>query len=328
MGLMFGKDISMSEKYVSQSRVFNLQTSKKTEINRLANLIYNYAPHDGNFNQLIPGLHINRHSQTDTNWVKAFYLPSILFVAQGVKAFMLGQETIQVGRSCMLMFPVSIPVALQIIKASSHEPFLGVGITLDPEKIAEFVPKVYPRGLPSMKEQSVGCVRETDAGIIDAVARLIECQGNSGDTELLAPIVMDEIIMRLLRSPIGVHIAEMGFVDSRVQHITKAIDWLRNNFSQSMKVENLAKLAHMSTSVFYKHFKAVTSMSPLQYQKALRLQEARHLMLSRQMDAQTACRLVGYISSSQFSRDYSSYFGNPPKRDIMKLHCQVQKSNT
>lgn len=301
--------------------------SKKTEISRLAHLIYNHTPHDGTFSQCISGLHINRHSQTDTNWEKAFYLPSVLIVTQGVKAFMLGQEVFQVGRSCMLMFPVALPIALQITQASSLEPFLGVGLTLHPEKIAEFVPKVYPQGLPSVKAQSAGYMADADAGIINAVVRLMECQDNVGDTELLAPIVKDEILMRLLRSPIGVHIAEMGFVDSSVQHITKAIDWLRDNFSQPMKVADLARLAHMSVSVFHGHFKAVTSMSPLQYQKALRLQEARHLMLSRQMDALTACQLVGYISPSQFSRDYSSYFGNPPKRDIARLHQQAQKQN-
>lgn len=317
----------MSDGYFDQSGLINLQTSTKSEISRLAQLIYNYIPHDGTFSQCISGLHINRHSQTDTKWVKAFYLPSVLIVAQGAKAFMLGQEIFQVGRSCMLMFPVALPVALKIIQASSLEPFLGVGLILDPEKIAEFVPKVYPQGLPSVKAQNVGYMADADAGIINAVMRLMECQENAGDTELLAPIVKDEILMRLLRSPIGVHIAEMGFVDSSVQHITKAIDWLRNNFSQPMKVADLAKLAHMSVSVFHGHFKAVTSMSPLQYQKALRLQEARHLMLSRQMDALTACQLVGYISPSQFSRDYSSYFGNPPKRDIAKLHQQAQKPN-
>ncbi|EGO65250.1 AraC-like transcriptional regulator [Acetonema longum DSM 6540] len=116
----------------------------------------------------------------------------------------------------------ALPIAFQITQASSLEPFLGVGLTLNPEKIAEFVPKVYPRGLPSAKAQSVDYMADADAGIINAVARLMECQDNIDDTELLAPIVKDEILMRLLRSPIGVHIAEMGFVDSSVQHITKA----------------------------------------------------------------------------------------------------------
>lgn len=302
--------------------------STLAEINRLAHLIYSHAPHDGTFSQRMSGLHINRHSQMDTNWEKAFYLPSVLIVAQGAKAFMLGQEIFQVDRSCMLLFPVALPTALQIIQASSRQPFLGVGLTLDPEKIAEFVPKVYPRGLPSSNAQSAGYMTDADAGIISAMVRLMECLDNVGDTELLGPIVKDEILMRLLRSPIGVHIAEMGFVDSSVQHITKAIDWLRDNFSQPMRVADLARLAHMSVSVFHGHFKAVTSVSPVQYQKALRLQEARHLMLSRQMDALTAGQLVGYVSPSQFSRDYSSYFGNPPKRDIAKLHQRAQKPNT
>ncbi len=318
----------MSDGYSAQSGLINPQTSRKPEVDRLVHLIYNHTPHDGIFSQCISGLHINRHSQTNTNWVKAFYLPSVLIVAQGVKTFMLGQEIFRVGRSRILMFPVALPVAFQITQASHLEPFLGVGLTLDPEKIAEFVPKVYPRGLPSVKAQSAGYKADADAGIINAVVRLMECMDNVGDTELLAPIVKDEILMRLLRSPIGVRIAEMGFVDSGVQHITKAIDWLRDNISQPMKVADLARLAHMSVSAFHGHFKAVTSMSPLQYQKALRLQEARHLMLSRQMDALTACRLVGYISPSQFSRDYSSYFGNPPKRDIAKLQQQVRKPDT
>ncbi len=318
----------MSDGYFGQSGSINPQTSRTTAIGRLAHLIDNRTPHDGTFRQCSSGLHIHRHSQADADWGQAFYLPSVLIVAQGVKAFMLGREIFQVGSSGMLMFPVALPVALQISQASSREPFLGVGLTLDSEKIAEFVPKVYPRGLPATKAQRVGYMADADAGISDAVARLLECQDNVGDTELLAPIVKDEIVMRLLRSPIGVHIAEMGFVESRVRHLTKAIDWLRDYFAQPMKVADLARLAHMSVSVFHGHFKAVTSMSPLQYQKALRLQEARRLMLFRQMDALAAGQLVGYLSPSQFSRDYSSYFGNPPKRDIVKLHQQAQKANT
>lgn len=315
----------MSDEYSAQSGGITPETLKKTEMGRLARLIYDHTPHDGTFSQRISGLHINRHSQADTNWMKVFYLPSVIIAAQGVKTFMVGKEIFQVGNSRMLMFPVALPVAFQITQASSLEPFLGVGLILDPEKISEFVPKVWPQGLPPVKAPSAGYMTAADAGIINAVARLIECQDNAGDTELLAPIIKDEILMRLLRSPLGVHIAEMGFVDSSVQHITKAIDWLRDHFSQPMKVSDLAKLAHMSVSVFHGHFKAVTSMSPLQYQKALRLQEARRLMLSRQMDALTASQLVGYISPTQFSRDYRSYFGNPPKRDITKLQQQESK---
>lgn len=140
-----------------------------------------------------------------------------------------------------------------------------------------------------------------------AVSRLLDCLSDPGDTEWIAPLVMDEILIRILRSPFGKQVAEMGFVDSGVQRVAKAIAWLRSNFSQQMKVTDLADLMHMSVSSFNEHFKSVTSMSPLQYQKALRLHEARRLMFSDSRNASTAARQVGYISISQFSRDYSRF---------------------
>ena len=147
----------------------------------------------------------------------------------------------------------------------------------------------------------------------------MEFLAHPGDETLLAPLVIDEILIRVLRSPIGVHIAEMGIADSGVQRMAKAIAWIRENFAQPMKVSDLAKMVHMSESSFREHFKAVTSMSPLQYQKALRLHEARRLMLSGSMDATTVSGLVGYVSVSQFNRDYSRFFGSPPRRDIGRL---------
>ena len=190
---------------------------------------------------------------------------------------------------------------------------------LDPQRIAELVLKVYPQGLPPIRQWSAGYVTSADVGMINAVTRLLECLPNPGDAELLAPLALDELLIRTLRSPIGVHLAEMGFADSGVQRVAKAIAWLRDNFSQQMKVADLAELVHMSESSFHEHFRSVTSMSPLQYQKALRLQEARRLMVAGPMDATTACRLVGYVSDSQFSRDYSRFFGCPPSRDVARL---------
>jgi len=131
--------------------------------------------------------------------------------------------------------------------------------------------------------------------------------------------VKEEILIRLLRGPIGPRIAQMGFAESSVQRIAKAIAWLRENFSQPMKVEELAELVHMSPSSFHEHFRSVTSMSPLQYQKVLRLQEARRLMLSATLDAGSASQRVGYLSASQFSREYSRFFGNAPTKDIARL---------
>jgi transcriptional regulator GlxA family with amidase domain len=134
---------------------------------------------------------------------------------------------------------------------------------------------------------------------------------------------MDEIMIRLLRSPIGVRVAQVGLAESGVWGVAKAASWLRANFSQPMRVEELAKLANMSVSTFHQHFKSVTSMSPLQYQKVLRLQEARRLMLSPMMDAGSASRHAGYLSASQFSREYGRFFGSAPTKDIAKLRDQV-----
>jgi len=168
-------------------------------------------------------------------------------------------------------------------------------------------------------ERSAVYIAPMDASIVSASVRLLECLAQPGDTELLAPLIYDEILIRLLRSAIGARVAQMGLAESNVQRISKAISWLRANFSQPIKVEDLAELVHMSVSSFHEHFKSVTSMSPLHYQKVLRLQEARRLMLSAMVDAGTASQRVGYLSASQFSREYSRFFGNAPTRDIARL---------
>ena len=179
--------------------------------------------------------------------------------------------------------------------------------------------KVYPHGLPPVQARSAVYLTPTPPTFIDAATRLMECLAHPWDVELLAPLIIDEILIHLLRSPIGVRVAQMGFAESSVYRLEKAISWLRENYSQPMKVEELAEMVHMSISSFHEHFKAVTSMSPLQYQRVLRLQKARRLMLSTMMDAGAASQQVGYLSASQFSREYSRFFGSAPTRDIARL---------
>ena len=154
---------------------------------------------------------------------------------------------------------------------------------------------------------------------MDAAARLVELMAQPADAELIAPLVVDEILIRLLRSSIGPRVAQIGQRESRVQRVAKAVPWIRQHFAQAISLEDLAGLVHMSVSSFHQHFKAVTTMTPLQYQKVLRLQEARRLMLSRMLDAGSAARQVGYLSASQFSRDYTRLFGNAPTRDVARL---------
>jgi AraC-like DNA-binding protein len=237
---------------------------------------------------------------------------------------MLGREVFEYDATRMIAFSVDVPVASRIMRASPAEPFLCLRLDLDPRRIAELVLKVFPHGIPRVPDNGAACVTEADPHIIDAAVRLGELMAEPGEADLLAPLVIDEILIRLLRGQIGARIAQIGLVDTGVYGVEKAVSWLRANFSQSMKVEDLAGLANMSVSSFHQHFRSITSMSPLQYQKVLRLQEARNLMLSKMMDAGSASQLVGYVSASQFSREYGRFFGSTPTKDIVKLREQVR----
>ena len=300
--------------------------SIQPDMAKLARCIAAYAPHDGSFDLRIPGLTASRSSRTNSECVHALRLPSLCIIAQGAKTVIVGQEVYEYDASRMLVFSVALPVAAQVTQASYSEPYLALRLDLDPHKIAELVLKVYPRGVPPVQERSAVYVAPVDVSFLNAATRLMGCLAQPGDVELLAPLVVDEILIRLLRSPIGVRVAQMGFAESSVERVAKAISWLRANFSQPMKVEELAELVHMSVSSFHEHFKCVTSMSPLHYQKVLRLQEARRLMLSAMMDASTAGQRVGYLSASQFSREYSRFFGNAPTRDMARLRQDPQLS--
>ena len=296
-----------------------LASSNQPDTAELARCIAAYAPHDGTFDLSIPALHASRYSRINTDCVHALHLPALCMIAQGAKTTMVGQEVYDYDASRMLVFSVALPVAAQVTQASHSVPYLALKLDLDPHKIAELVLKVYPRGLPPVQERSAVYITAFNESLVNAATRLMECLAQPGDAELLAPLIVDEILIRLLRSSIGVRVAQMGFAEPTVQRVAKAVSWLRTNFSQPMKVEDLAELVHMSVSSFHEHFKSVTSMSPLHYQKVLRLQEARCLMLSAMMDASTASQRVGYLSVSQFSREYSRFFGSAPTRDIARL---------
>ncbi len=316
--------LKINGKTASPRRADKVATSNEPDTAKLARLIAAYAPHDGSFELRIPGLCASRFSQTNLDCAHALRLPSLCIIAQGAKTVIVGQEIYEYDPSRMLVFSVALPIAAQVTQASHSEPYLALRLDLDPHKIAELVLKVYPNGLPPVQERSAVYVTPVDVSIVNAATRLIECLAQPGDTELLAPLVVDEILIRLLRGPIGVRVAQMGFAESSVYRVAKAISWLGANFSQPMKVEDLAGLVHMSVSSFHEHFKSVTSMSPLHYQKVLRLQEARRLMLSTMTDASTASQRVGYLSASQFSREYNRFFGNAPIKDIARLRQETR----
>jgi AraC-like DNA-binding protein len=284
----------------------------------LARLISAHAPYDGRFELRVPGVHAVRRSRADTDLVHYMQRPAVCIVAQGAKTVLLGQEVYEYDAARMIVFSVDLPLAAQVTCASRSEPFLCLRVDLDPHKIADLAVRVYPHGLPPVQQRAVN-VGRSSASIVNAATRLVELMADAGDAELLAPLVIDEILIRLLRSSIGGRVAQIARAESSVARVANAIEWLRANFDQPMNVEELAELVHMSVSSFHQHFKAVTSMSPLQFQKVLRLQEARRLMVSNMLDAGMASRQVGYLSASQFSREYSRFFGCAPSKDIARL---------
>ncbi len=308
----------------TRSKASSLQrTLKSAETNadtaQLAWQIARYAPHDGTFDLCVQGLHVSRFSRVSRECVHAIHVPALCIIAQGAKTVIVAREVYKYDTTRMLAFSVSVPVAAQVTLANASEPYLAMRLDFDPSKIAELVLRVFPRGLPAIQERRAVYAAPLDAAIVNAGIRLVECLAQPADVELLAPLVIEEILIRLLRSHIGTWVAQMGLAESSVRRLAKAIAWLRANFAQPMKVEELAELVNMSVSSFHDHFKSVTSMSPLHYQKVLRLQEARRLMLSTMADASAACRQVGYLSPSQFSREYSRFFGCAPTKDIAKL---------
>ena len=289
------------------------------EMRILADALRARAPYDGRFDLPLAGVQAYRASRTNPELFPVVQQSAVCIIAQGSKRTLIGQDIFDYDESRMLVASLDVPMAAQITRASIASPYLSLKLDLDPRRIAELTLKVYPNGLPRAQDPRAIYVGQMDRDIILAATRLLSLLDHSGDVELIGPLVVDEIIIRLLRGPLGPRVAMMGQADSTVRRIGKVVAHIRDNYIQPLQAEALASLASMSVSSFHQHFRSVTSMSPLQYQKALRLQEARRLMLSSLADAASAARRVGYVSASQFSREYTRFFGMPPSRDMMRL---------
>ncbi len=277
------------------------------------------VPYDGTIELRIPGVRVARVSQTNNEPVHYIQRTSLCIVAQGAKIVMIGGDTYGYEAGQMALYSIDVPMAGRVTRASISEPYLLLMIDLDAESVAERAVKVFPHGVPQARDSRSLYVADANAHIIDAATRLLELMAQPVDAELLAPLVRDEILIRLLRSPMGSRVAQIGKTDSSVQRIAKAVSRLRTDFDQPVNIQELATLVNMSVTTFHRQFKAVTGMSPLQYQKTLRLQEARRLMLTAMLDAGAAGRRVGYSSAAQFTREYGRFFGSAPTKDINRL---------
>jgi AraC-like DNA-binding protein len=245
----------------------------------------------------------------------AIQMPALSLIAQGSKRLLVGGEEFEYDPLHYMVTSVDLPAVGKVTVASATQPYLGLRLDLDVEAIVELI---QDEKLPPVAhaEASRGLfVNRLSTTMLDAVLRLLRLVEAPDDIPILAPMVKREILYRLLRNGQGARLRQMALQDSQTQRVAKAIRLLRDNFARSLRVESIAKDVHMSVSSLHHQFKAVTAMSPLQYQKQLRLQEARRLMLFGDVDVAIAAHRVGYESASQFSREYSRFFGAPPLRD-------------
>lgn len=290
-------------------------------LNDLAKQALELTGSDNQRQTLIKGLEINKWSHA-TNPTRYSMKPSICLIAQGMKRVILGEETYVYDASQFLISSVDLPVVANIVEASADKPYVGIVLELDLKEISQLIVESGMRFHQSKQTQTGMALGKLNRPILNAFQRLLDISDDEESSAILAPGIKREIFYRLLKTHQGQLLYQIATHGSHSHQISKAIDWLYTNYSEPLSIGELAEYSGMSKSAFHSHFRAVTSMTPLQFQKKLRLNEARRLMLTEYLDASVTTYKVGYESPSQFSREYARYFGLPPKKDIETLRNQ------
>ena len=268
----------------------------------------------------IEGLMVSA-SDTPTAPRAAVAEPSLGLVLQGSKRTVSGDQVFDYAAGEFLISQLDLPVVGKVTAASAERPFLGIGIRLEPSEIAALLlesadaPDGTPARAPGIAVASAG------APLLDALAHLAGLLDAPQDVPILAPLYRREVLWRLLTGPQGAVVRQIGLADGNLAHITRAVKWIRDHHDDSIRIGQLATLAGMSESTFHRHFRAVTHMTPIQYQKAVRLQQARLELVSGGRDVAEVAHSVGYDSASQFSREYRRLFGAPPGRDTQRIRA-------
>lgn len=293
----------------------------------LAEVISEHVGHTNRVDTAIKGLSLHRWDEP-TEPTSYMMPPSICLVGQGQKRLFLNQDAFVFDPHTFLITSVELPVFSQILEASETRPYLGLTMELNLRVISELMldhPGEINRS--SENRRSVAVSPLTDE-ILNAFTRLVGLLKNKEDVSALAPLIQQEILYRLLKSDQGARLRAIVTNGTQNHQIARAIEWLKQNFHNPIKVEDLARQSGLSVSAFHTHFRAMTSMSPLQFLKRIRLNEARRLMLANHLDASKAAYEVGYESPSQFSREYSRLFGAPPIKDIKQLSANASSPLT
>jgi AraC-like DNA-binding protein len=283
---------------------------------------------DGNHQTAIEPLTLHRLSAPSLP-THGVLRPTFCLVAQGSKLTVLGEETHHHDSLRYLLLSVDLPLTVQVTEASPAEPYLGLCLDIDPRQIGALLLEmeggdVAPPAAVAVTTRSLSLSR-TDSPLLDASLRLLRLLETPADVPMLAPPAVREILYRLLTGEQGGRLRQIAVQGSLTQRVARATEWIKRHYAEPLSIDTIAQEVCMSASGLHHHFKAVTALSPLQYQKHLRLQEARRLMLSEALDAATAGYRVGYQSPSQFSREYRRHFGAPPQRDLARLRGAYPK---
>ncbi len=282
-------------------------------------LVREFAPADGVHATAIPGLQLLRLSQSGAA-LPARYEPGLVLVVQGRKVATLGtQRLVYDPLHCLVVGVTMLPLA-QVVQASAEQPYLCVQIQLDPHEIGQLVLE-SPPGRASAAPACGLQVAPTSPELLDAALRLLRLLKAPHDAPVLAPLVLREIVYRALTGELGARLRALAVADSHARRIARAIELLKQRFAEPLRVQEMAHAAAMSPSTFHQRFKQLTAMSPLQYQKQLRLHHARALMLGQGLDAAAAGHRVGYESASQFNREYRRLFGAPPRAQVRQMQA-------
>ena len=299
-----------------------MKTSGAAYAKSLLSTALGYCSKEGTYPTDLPGLKIIRRDKT-TEASPGMYTPIVCLVLQGEKKVWSGKMVYRYNPSNYLVSCLDIPATVQVVKASAEEPYVGLTLELQPSVVYEILHETSPSELQTEEPGGGFFVEKVTVELAEAFARLLKTLEKKSDLKVLAPSIIREIHYRLMSSRYGTKIRQLGVVGSKTQRISKVLERLRKEYAAPLRVADLAGMANMSPSAFHLHFRQVTSMSPLQYQKQIRLQEARRLLSVETIDAASVAYQVGYESPSQFSREYRRLFGQPPMRDLDRLRMAV-----
>jgi AraC-like DNA-binding protein len=290
-----------------------MQADREELVERITRAI----PEDGVI-QPLQGLHLGRLS-TPSERIHSVLEPSFCVIAQGSKEVFLGDARYQYDPFNYLLTTLELPRVSQVLEASKERPYLSLRLELSPTLVGSVMIETGHTLPPNRTDVRAIDVSPLDADLLDAVVRLVRLLDSPAEARVLMPLITREIIYRLLMGDQGGRLCHLTVSGGYTPNIVKAVERLRQDFDQPVRIEDLAQELGMSISSFHHHFKSVTAMSPLQFQKRLRLQEARRLMLGEDLDATSAAYRVGYNDASHFNREYKSLFGEPPVRDVQRL---------